>query len=101
VYPYHPVFPLPPQTVVSANVSLLLGPARLVRTGRAGLESISHLIAVGTDLFYSQLSPGSTFDRMQEDFNFVALAATLGGLLVVTLVLAYFSRRSDLARQWK
>ncbi len=87
--------------ILSGNVSLLLGAARLVRTGRAGLESMSHMVAVGTDVFYSHLSPGATFDRLQEDFNFAALAGTLGALLVLTLVLAQLSHRSDLQRLWR
>lgn len=42
------------------------------------LESTSLVLVVGMDLFLSRVAPAKEFDRLNEDFNYVALVAATG-----------------------
>jgi len=96
--PYDPMLPLTASAVISGN--LTLAGIRFLRTGRAGLESVSHVFCAGTDLFYTHVTPASTFDRLQEDFNYGALLMTVVAVLVGTIVASFYARRAELLRQW-
>jgi len=75
-----------PRTVVSAPTTL---------------ESTSLVVVIGLDLFLSRVAPAKEFDRLNEDFNFVALVGATVFLTVATVGSGWFSNRKELARAWR
>ena len=65
------------------------------------IESTSLAIVHGLDLFMTRVAPAREFDRLNEDFNYVALVFAILGLLVGTFLSGWFSDRKDLKRAWK
>lgn len=65
------------------------------------LESTTLVLVVGLDLFLSRVAPAKEFDRLNEDFNFVALVGATVFLVVATIGSGWFASRKDLARQWR
>lgn len=65
------------------------------------LESTSLALVLGLDIFMTRVAPAREFDRLNEDFNYVALVLATLGLLVATVGSGWYSNRKDLARAWK
>ena len=65
------------------------------------LESTSIAFMVGLDLFMSRVTPAREFDRLNEDFNYIALIFAIIGLTIGTYVTGILSDRKDLKRAWK
>ena len=56
---------------------------------------------LGLDLFMTRVAPAREFDRLNEDFNFVALVGAILFLTVATVGSGWYSNKKDLARAWK
>jgi len=65
------------------------------------LESTSLALMIGLDLFMTRVAPAREFDRLNEDFNYVALVCATIALTAATLGSGWYSNRKDLARAWK
>ena len=65
------------------------------------LESTSLALLSGLDLFMTRCAPAREFDRLNEDFNYVALVFAIIFLIVATWGSGWYSNRKDLARAWK
>mmetsp|Transcript_51469 Transcript_51469/g.90875 ORF Transcript_51469/g.90875 Transcript_51469/m.90875 type:complete len:110 (+) Transcript_51469:3-332(+) len=74
---------------------------RMIVCAPTMLESTSLVFVIGLDLFLSRVAPAKEFDRLNEDFNFVALVGATVFLVVATVGSGWFANRKDLARQWR
>ena len=98
--PYSPTLGgINPLSVVSHRHTLAR-PAKIL-TAPTTLESTSLVLALGLDLFLTRVSPAREFDRLNEDFNYVALVGATTFLLVATLGSGWYSKRRDLLAAWK
>ena len=70
--PYMPTLGGVNHLTVISHKNAIGRPARVV-TAPTTLESTSLVLAFGIDLFVSRVAPAKEFDRLNEDFNFVAL----------------------------
>ena len=91
--------PLHPQSFASYDHQI--AGVRHIRTAPADLESTTHVVAWGLDLYYVLLRPARGFDMLGEDFSFalliVALAALAGGAVVMSRLVA----SARLRGQWQ
>ena len=55
----------------------------------------------GLDLFLTRTAPAREFDRLNDDFNYVALIGAIAFLIVTTLGSGWYSKRRDLLAAWK
>ena len=55
----------------------------------------------GLDLFLTRVAPAREFDRLNEDFNYVALVAATTFLLIATVGSSCYSGRRDLVKAWR
>eukprot|EP00667_Euglena_gracilis_P001349 EG_transcript_1349 len=92
------VISYPLQLVVTYNKTV--HHMRAIRTAPASLESSSHMLAIGLDLFYTRVAPAKAFDLLGEDFSHWLLLATTSALLVSTVVAKGFAKRRTLALAW-
>jgi len=88
-----------PLTVISHRHAIKR--PRAIVTAPTTLESTSLVIVLGLDLFLTRVAPAKEFDRLNEDFNFVALVGATVFLIVATVGSGWFSNRKELARAWK
>eukprot|EP00899_Mesostigma_viride_P000410 jgi/Mesvir1/1036/Mv17562-RA.3 len=73
---------------------------RHVVTAPARLESASHVLAYGLDLFYTRTSPSKSYDLVSDDFNYALLVVTIVLLLVAAYVTSRAAHARILARKW-
>ena len=71
-----------------------------VLTAPTTLESTSLVVGVGLDLFLTRTAPAREFDRLNDDFNYVALVGAIAFLIVATLGSGWYSKRRDLLAAW-
>lgn len=69
-------------TLAVATHRHTLARPRHITASATYLESTSLAFVVGLDLFMSRVAPAREFDRLNEDFNFVALVLSIIGLTV-------------------
>ena len=74
---------------------------RKITASPTNLESTSIAFVTGLDLFMTRVAPAREFDRLNEDFNYVALVGAMVVLTVATVGSGWFSDRRDLTRAWK
>ena len=74
---------------------------RSIVCGTTLLESTTLAVVHGLDLFMTRVAPAREFDRLNEDFNYVALVGAIILLAVATVGTEWYSTRKDLARAWK
>lgn len=74
---------------------------RLIVSSPTLLESTSLGLAVGIDLFLTRVTPAREFDRLNEDFNFIALVGATVFLLVATLGSGCYSSKKELVKAWR
>ena len=67
----------------------------------ATLESTSLVAAVGLDLYLTRVAPAREFDRLNEDFNYVALLGSIVVLVVASWGTQWMIKRRELNRAWK
>jgi len=64
------------------------------------VESTSGVLVFGSDLFYTRAFPSKHFDALADDFNFLAVTASLAGMVAVLLYLRGAARRNQLRHKW-
>lgn len=97
--PYMPEIPLPTEACINYNQSvwkisgITVAPARL--------ESTSHVLVHGLDIFYTRVAPSKTFDLLKEDFDHLMIILVLSGLVVASYVTKYLASKKALRQLWK
>lgn len=97
--PYMPEIPLPPEAAANYNQSLLR--VRGIEVAPARLESTSHVLVHGLDLFYTRVAPSKTFDVLKEDFDHKLIVLVLSGLIIASYVTKKLASRKALRQAWK
>ena len=97
--PYSEALPLMPGAYLTGSARL----ARLrgVGSAPAALESASHVLAFGLDVFHARTAPSQTFDTLGAGFSRAMLAATITALAVAAAAAGWAVHRDDLARRWQ
>ena len=75
--------------------------ARALLCAPTTLESTSLVAAVGLDLYLTRVAPAREFDRLNEDFNYVALIGSIVFLVAASFASQWAITRRDLNRAWK
>lgn len=97
--PYMPEIPLHSEAVINYNHTLhrikgiAIAPARL--------ESTSHILVHGLDIFYTRVAPSKTFDVLKEDFDHRLIVLVLSGLIIASFVTKHLAARKALKQAWK
>lgn len=78
----------------------LVANIRTIASTPTQLESSSHTVTVGQDIFYIRLSSGKAFDLLNDDFNFNLLLIICGVFAGASLVFQALARRSQLKLMW-
>ena len=94
----HPPRSSPP-SFLAALVQSIAG-LRSIHCNPAGLESTSLVLAVGLDLFASQVAPSKPFDVLKADFNYTLLIVIIGAVAVATVVLSQLVKIKELGAAW-
>lgn len=97
--PYMPEIPLPPEA--SINYNQTLHRVRGIEVAPARLESTSHVLVHGLDLFYTRVAPSKTFDVLKEDFDHRLIVLVLSGLIIASYVTKKLASRKALRQAWK
>lgn len=97
--PYIPEIPLPPEA--SINYNQTLHRVRGIEVAPARLESTSHVLVHGLDLFYTRVAPSKTFDVLKEDFDHRLIVLVLSGLIIASYVTKKLASRKALRQAWK
>jgi hypothetical protein len=74
---------------------------RHVASAPTQLESTSLALVTGLDLFMTRVAPAREFDRLNDEFNYVALVGAIIVLTIATYGSGWMSDRKDLNRAWK
>lgn len=98
-YPYIPEIPLHPEA--SINYNQTLHKVKGIAVAPARLESTSHILVYGLDLFYTRVAPSKTFDVLKEDFDHKLIILVLTGLIVASYVTKTLASRKALKQAWK
>lgn len=97
--PYMPEIPLPPEASANYNQTMLR--VRGIQVAPARLESTSHVLIHGLDLFYTRVAPSKTFDVLKEDFDHTLIVLVLSGLIIASYVTKKLASRKALRQAWK
>jgi len=97
--PYKPSLLFSPHSFLSYN--RIIPRLRSSYTDSTYLESTSLILSVGIDIFWTRVAPSETYDLLNPDFNYFALALTCGVLFVITFLSSRLAKKKDLARMWK
>ncbi|KAI9102440.1 hypothetical protein DFS34DRAFT_609168 [Phlyctochytrium arcticum] len=87
-------------TYESAGYGNYLGTIENVRSSPTKLESTSIVVSWGLDVLCVRRAPSKTFDVLSEDFNYVALLATLAILVSGIVVSKRMAERKKLRDLW-
>ena len=98
--PYGPSLGGVQPLAVASHRHALARPTTIV-SAPTTLESTSLALVIGLDLYGSRVSPAKDFDRLNEDFNFVALVGAILLMTAATLGSGWYTTRQDLKRAWK
>ena len=74
---------------------------RSISSAPSGLESTSLMLATGTDLFYTRLTPARHFDSLEPDFSYGLLVVGLMALAVGAVILRFYSQHSVVKQKWQ
>ncbi|KAH1004284.1 hypothetical protein HUJ04_004063 [Dendroctonus ponderosae] len=97
--PYMPEVPLHPEAIINYNQSL--GRIRGIEVAPARLESTSHILVHGLDIFYTRVAPSKTFDVLKEDFDHRLIVLVLTGLIIASFGTMHLAARKALKQAWK
>ncbi|XP_060519442.1 ER membrane protein complex subunit 1 [Cylas formicarius] len=97
--PYMPQIPLPSEATLNYNQSLAR--IRGIEVAPARLESTSHILVHGLDMFYTRVAPSKTFDVLKDDFDHRLIVLVLSGLIVASLITKHLASRKALKQAWK
>ncbi|EEZ99650.1 ER membrane protein complex subunit 1 [Tribolium castaneum] len=98
-FPYMPEIAIPPEATINYNQTLAR--IRKIAVAPAKLESTSHVLVHGLDLFYTRVAPSKTFDLLKEDFDHRLIVLVLVGLVVASYVTKYLAAKKALRQAWK
>eukprot|EP01080_Neovahlkampfia_damariscottae_P000614 gene614-8118_t len=87
---YHPKLVNVDHEFISVNRTIL--GLEYIETYSANLESTSHVVVYGLDIFYSRVFPSLDFDFLNDNFSFNLLLATTFGLVLLTLFSYFYSK---------
>ncbi|XP_030753739.1 ER membrane protein complex subunit 1 [Sitophilus oryzae] len=97
--PYMPEIPMHPEAIINYNQTL--GRIRGIEVAPARLESTSHILVHGLDIFYTRVAPSKTFDVLKEDFDHKLIVLVLSALIIATFVTKKLAARKALKQAWK
>jgi len=97
--PYHSKISFSVNTMISYNRTI--AGLDSISSQYTYLESTSLIFATGLDIFFTRVSPAESYDLLNRDFNFFALVATVGFLLVFTIISTHLSKRKDINKLWR
>ncbi|KAJ8927927.1 hypothetical protein NQ314_019557 [Rhamnusium bicolor] len=97
--PYMPEVPLPNEAVINYNQTL--GRISGIEVAPARLESTSHVLVHGLDIFYTRVAPSKTFDVLKEDFDHLMIVLVLSGLILASYVTKHLASKKALKQVWK
>lgn len=97
--PYMPEIPLIPEA--SLNYNQTLERVRGIQVAPARLESTSHVLVHGLDLFYTRVAPSKQFDVLKEDFDHRLIILVLSGLILASYATKKLASRKALRQAWK
>lgn len=97
--PYMPEIPLPPEACLNYNQTIWQ--IHGIEVAPARLESTSHVLVHGLDIFYTRVAPSKTFDLLKEDFDHLMIILVLSGLIVASYVTKYLASKKALRQLWK
>ena len=91
--------PLAPQSFASLDHTI----ARVhsIAPLPSDMESTTHVLAWGLDVYYVLLRPARGFDMLQEDFSFALLIVALTALTVGVVVVSRLLASAKLRAQWQ
>ncbi|CAB3411059.1 unnamed protein product [Caenorhabditis bovis] len=73
---------------------------RAIKTAPSGLESTSLVLAYGTDIFFTRLTPSGTFDILKDDFDHLLISTVLAALIIGSYISKRLARSHALTAQW-
>ena len=91
--------PLSPQSFASYDHQI--SGVQSVRSFPTDMESTTHVLAWGTDVYYVLLRPARGFDTLNEDFSFVLLIAALLTLGGGVAAMQHLLKEARLHHKWK
>lgn len=96
---YNPYIPYTPKSILTYNKTI----HRITRieTWPSFLESTTHVVVVGLDIFYTRTAPSKQFDLLNDDFSHSLLVISTIGLLVLTFASKWMASKRELSRMWK
>uniref|UniRef100_A0A915PQG2 ER membrane protein complex subunit 1 n=1 Tax=Setaria digitata TaxID=48799 RepID=A0A915PQG2_9BILA len=97
--PYRPELPIASEDFISYNRSI--HNIRGFKTSPSGLESTSLMLAYGTDLFFTQLTPSGAFDILKDDFDHLLISVVLVGLVIGSLICKKLGKNNSLRQAWQ
>ncbi|XP_045463624.1 ER membrane protein complex subunit 1 [Harmonia axyridis] len=98
-YPYMPEIPLNPEAAINYNQTL--SKVNGISVAPARLESTSHILVYGLDIFYTRVAPSKTFDVLKEDFDHKLIILVLIGLILASYVTKTLASRKAVKQAWK
>jgi hypothetical protein len=102
-HPQHPQSTFGYIITPSANLAThryQLASPQMIATNPTELESSSHVLVAGVDLFYVRLSAGKAFDLLNDDFNHDMLLLVCGVMGALCLVARFVAKPRALYQQW-
>uniref|UniRef100_A0AAF5PXW2 ER membrane protein complex subunit 1 n=1 Tax=Wuchereria bancrofti TaxID=6293 RepID=A0AAF5PXW2_WUCBA len=97
--PYRPELPIASEDFINYNQSI--HGIRGFKTSPSGLESTSLMLAYGTDLFFTQLTPSGTFDILKDDFDHLLISIVLLSLVIGSLFCKRLGKNNSLKQAWQ
>lgn len=97
--PYMPEIPLHSEAIINYNQTLAR--IRDIEVAPARLESTSHVLIHGLDIFYTRVAPSKTFDLLKEDFDYHLIGLVLFGLIAASFITKNLAARKTLKQAWK
>ncbi|KAK9877917.1 hypothetical protein WA026_020141 [Henosepilachna vigintioctopunctata] len=98
-YPYMPEIPLHPEATINYNQTL--SKVKGISIAPARLESTSHVLVHGLDMFYTKVAPSKTFDVLKEDFDHKLIILVLIGLILASYITKTLASRKAIKQAWK
>ena len=91
--------------IITPSISIVshrhaIAAPQLIASNPTELESSSHVIVAGLDLFYVRVSAGKAFDLLNDDFNHDMLLLVCGVMGALCLVARFIAKPRALYQQW-
>ncbi|XP_066256521.1 ER membrane protein complex subunit 1 [Euwallacea similis] len=97
--PYIPEIPLHSEAIINYNQTL--SRIRGIEIAPARLESTSHILVHGLDIFYTRVAPSKTFDLLKDDFDHRLIVLVLSLLIAASFITKHLAARKMLKQAWK